>query len=53
MDPSAFIGHAPPEWIPFLILAALVLKGWQAWVNRKQKPEEPEDEFHRDPNVKG
>lgn len=52
MDPSTFIGQAPPEWIPFLILAALVLKGWQAWVNRKQ-PDKPDDEFHRDPDVKG
>lgn len=68
MDPiNALVLSAPPEWIPVLILAALVLKGFTAWLDRKKtaqlldatpsheaEPVEPTDtDIHRDPDVKG
>lgn len=64
MDPtSALVMSAPPEWIPVLILAALVLKGFTAWLDRKKTAqlldatpshEEPTSPaIHQDPNVKG
>lgn len=61
MDPiNALVLSAPPEWIPALILAALVLKGFTAWLDRKKTaqlldatPSHEAEEITKDPDVKG
>lgn len=64
MDPiNALVLSAPPEWIPVLIFAALVLKGFTAWLERKKTAQlldatpshepEPVKEITKDPDVKG
>lgn len=61
MDPiNALVLSAPPEWIPALILAALLLKGFTAWLDRKKtaqlleaNPKPEVEEIHQEPDVKG
>ncbi len=37
MDPlNALVLSAPPEWIPVMILAAILLKAWTAWLDKKK-----------------
>lgn len=59
MDPlNALVLSAPPEWLPFLILAALLLKGWTAWLDKKKAAamldaSPASEEIHKEPDVKG
>lgn len=61
MDPlNALVLSAPPEWIPVMILAALLLKAWTAWLDKKKtaqlldaKPSNEPDAITQDPDVKG
>lgn len=67
MDPlNALVLSAPPEWIPVLVIAAILLKAWTAWLDKKKtaqlldaKPshEEPvieiQDTITKEPDVKG
>lgn len=65
MDPiNALVLSAPPEWIPILVLAALLLKAFTAWLDRKKTTQlleavpmhvEPESEVEeiQKPDVKG
>lgn len=59
MDPlNALVLSAPPEWLPFLILAALLLKGWTAWLDKKKTAamldaSPAPEEIHKEPDVKG
>lgn len=37
MDPiNALVLSAPPEWIPVLVIAAILLKAWTAWLDKKK-----------------
>lgn len=62
MDPiNALVLSAPPEWIPALILAAILLKGFTAWMDRKktaqlldaEPPKHAAEEITKEPDVKG
>lgn len=61
MDPiNALVLSAPPEYLPFLILAAILLKGFTAWLDRKKTaqlldatPSHDVEEDTKEPDVKG
>lgn len=35
MDPITLIASAPPDWIPYLIILAILYKGWTYWVDKR------------------
>lgn len=35
MDPIALISSAPPEFIPYLIVLAILYKAWTYWLDKK------------------
>lgn len=53
MDPTMLVTYVPAEWLPLFLLGVLILKGLQIWRDKKATDEPKDDEFRRDPNVKG
>ena len=61
MDPlNALVLSAPPEWIPVLVIAAILLKAWTAWLDKKKtaqlldaKPATTEIEPTKEPDTEG
>lgn len=53
MDPVTLIASAPPEWIPGLIILAIVYKGWMYWLDKRAIKKAVVEEINKDPDVKG
>ena len=52
MDPSVLVAYVPAEWLPLFLLGLLILKGLRIWKGNKATKQD-DDEFHREPDVKG
>lgn len=53
MDPQLLVAYVPTEWLPLFLLGLLILKGLQIWKDNKATKQNDNDEFTRDPDVKG
>jgi hypothetical protein len=38
------VAVSPPEWIPLIICAIILLKAWQSWIERKRWDKDDDDE---------
>lgn len=52
MDPITLIASAPPDWIPYLIILAILYKAWAYWIDKRAITKGVAEGMNKEPDVK-